>query len=154
MVHTMEDTIQIIRASTEELLQRLEVMAEVSVTEQDDIFFVQIETEEAGILIGYHGRNLESLQLLLGQIAFKKLGEWKRINLSVGDYREKREKQLQELALSTASRVEQTQTPTVLSQLTPAERRIVHMVLQDHPTVISESEGEGRSRQLVVKPRV
>jgi spoIIIJ-associated protein len=149
----MNDTITTTTQLTQELLNRLQVEGTAGVTEVEGGLLITIETQEPGILIGYHGRNLESFQLVLGQMLYKALGVWTRITVSVGDYRERREKQLQELAASAAERVTNTQEPVILSDLTPAERRIVHMALQDHATVISESEGEGRNRRLVVKPR-
>lgn len=149
----MNETLKVVEASALELLQQLEIEATVTTQESEGIVFVQIETQEAGILIGFHGRNLEALQLLLGQIILKKLGVWVKISVSVGDYRQKREAQLKEIALSAASRVEETQQPVVLAELSPSERRIVHLMLQDHPKVMSESEGEGRDRRLVVKVR-
>lgn len=149
----MEDTLKVVEESTFELLQQLGITATVVTEEKDGIVFIQIETEEAGILIGFHGRNLEAFQLMLGQIILKKLSVWVKISVSIGDYRQKREAQLKEIALSAAAQVEETQEPMVLNELSPSERRIVHMLLQDHPKVFSESEGEGRDRRLVVKVR-
>lgn len=142
-----------IKKLTEELLEKLEVEATVDLSEKDEAVWVTINSDEPGVLIGHYGRNLESIQILLGQMIFKKLGEWVRIVVTVGDYREKRELQLKELAISVATKVVQTGTPVFLSDLTPAERRIVHTALTDHPDVVSQSEGEGRFRKLVVKPR-
>lgn len=144
---------QLITSVTENLLKRLEIQAQVSVSEQDGATQVIIESDEAGVLIGHHGRNLEALQILVGQLIFKQLGEWVRIVLTVGDYRERRKQQLTELAESAAARVVETQAPVELGELTPAERRIIHMVLTDHPQVATESVGEGRDRKLTVKPR-
>lgn len=148
-----DDKNQLIASITEDLLKRLEITAQVSVSEEDGATLVGIESEEAGVLIGHHGRNLEALQILVGQLVFKQLNEWVRVVLTVGDYRERRKQQLTELAESAASRATETQAPVELGDLTPAERRIVHMVLTDHPQVTTESVGEGRDRKLTVKPR-
>lgn len=147
------ETLTLIKTLTEEMLTKLLIEHDVQVSEQDGAVLVQVETSEPGILIGYHGRSLESLQMMLGQIVYKKLGNWIRITVSVGDYRERREAQLKEMAISAAERVLQNNEPVYLAELTPSERRIVHMALQEHEGVISESEGEGRNRRLVVKPK-
>ncbi|RJR14800.1 KH domain-containing protein [Candidatus Microgenomates bacterium] len=136
-----------------ELLAKLQVDAEVGVSVAEEVYQVQIETPEPGILIGYHGRTLESFQLLLGQLIFKKTNEWVRLSVSVGDYRQRREKQLQEIAQSAVERVLAEREPVALGELSPSERRTVHLFLQDHQEVVSESEGEGRDRRLVIKPK-
>lgn len=148
-----EDKNQLIASLTEDLLKRLEITARVRVNEQDGATLVTIESEEAGVLIGHHGRNLEALQILVGQLVYKQLNEWVRIVLTVGDYRERRKQQLTELAQSVAQRVVDTRMPVELGDLTPAERRIIHMVLTDHPQVVTESTGEGRDRKMTVKLR-
>ncbi len=135
----------------EELLEKLEISATVEIQDKDSALWVTIGSPESGILIGRHGRNLEAVQVLLGQMLYKKTGAWERVIVSVGDYREKRNLQLQELAESAAAKVVQNQEPVVLSDLTPAERRIIHMHLAQHQEVTSESEGEGRFRHLIVK---
>lgn len=149
----MEETTSTIKAVTEELLAKLTVSATVVVSYEEDGYRVQIETEEPGILIGYHGKNLESVQLLLRQILFKKLGAWSPLFVSVGDYRERRAEQLKEMAFAAVQQVMEKNEEVILPELSPAERRTVHVLLQDHPDAVSESTGEGRNRRLVIKPR-
>lgn len=136
---------------TEELLTKLTVSGSVALEEKDGALHVKIETQEPAVLIGYHGRSLESIQILLGQMVYETLGEWVRLVVTVGDYRERREEQLKDLAFSAAQKVISTGDPESFSDLTPAERRTIHLVLADHPDVVSESEGEGRDRKLVIK---
>lgn len=136
-----------------EFLDKLEVTAEFSLVEEDGAIIVRMETEEPGVLIGHHGRSLEAIQVVLGQLVYKKLGQWVRIVVTVGDYRERRNEQLKELAQKTAERVIETQSEMVLSDLTPGERRIVHMALSEHPQVVSGSQGEGKNRHLIVSLR-
>jgi spoIIIJ-associated protein len=158
MDQTQLDTIAQI---TQDLLLHMNISGTVAVSaepssetnEVSPTVKVQIESEEAGILIGFHGKNLESLQIMLGQITFKKTGTWVRLLVSVGDYLARREEQLREIALSTAAKVMETSQPQPIADLSASERRIVHMALQDNPNVMSESEGEGRDRRLVVKLR-
>ncbi len=144
---------QLITTLAQDLLQKLNIEATVVVSEKDGAMWVAVETEDRGVLIGYHGRSLEAFQIILGQLVFKKLGTWVRIVVSVGDYRERREEQLKEMAKSAIERVLATGEAVVLSYLTPAERRLIHLELQENPQVTSESEGIGRERKLVVKLR-
>jgi spoIIIJ-associated protein len=87
MEHT--DTIKTI---TEDLLNRLEITGTVRIdVDETNAYRVHIETEETGLLIGFHGKTLESFQIILGIIVSKALGEWARVYVNVGDYREKSE---------------------------------------------------------------
>lgn len=148
-----KDTQKTIETLLTQLLEKLEIEATFTLVENDGAYKINIDTADPGVLIGYHGRNLEAIQILLGQIIYKHLNTWVRIVVSVGDYRERREEQIKELAQNIAQKVVETKSPMSLEDLTPAERRIVHMTLAEHPEVMSESEGEGKYRKLVVKLR-
>lgn len=143
-----------IEKATKELLEKLMVEAKVTVAKDpEDHFKVNIETSETGLLIGFHGATLNSLQLLLGVILYKKMGEWVRVVVDVGDYRKTREENIKEMAERIVKEVEVNNQPVVMPYLTPFERRVVHLLLSSHPKVTSESEGEGRERRVVIKPR-
>lgn len=120
---------------------------------EDETAVVQIETVEAGILIGRHGETIDALQTFLNQAVFNKTGEWYRIIVNIGDYRERREETLRGLAEAAAARVKDTGVPEPLFDLKPNERRIVHTILSEDPKISTESEGEGRDRHIVVKPK-
>ncbi len=149
----MSDTISIIETVAGDLLGKIEIPNQVNVTEADGVFLVNIETEESGILIGHHGKNLESLQIMLGLITAKKLDNWVRILVEVGDYRKRREEQLLQMAKNITSQVIESGQAVEMPYLSPNERRVVHMSLSDHPQVTTESVGVGRDRTLIVKPR-
>lgn len=142
-----------VKTLAEDLLARLEISAEVKVELADDTYQVKVETEESGLLIGYHGETLSSFQLILGLIVYKKLGQWARVVVEVGDYRAKREAQLREMAESYATQVVASGQPMTLPYLPPIERRIIHMALQDRTDVVTQSEGEGNQRRVVIKPK-
>lgn len=116
-------------------------------------FRVNIETVESGLLIGYHGETINSLQLLLGVILYKKTGNWVRVILDVGGYRQMREDSIREMVERMVAEVERTGQEVELPMLTPLERRIVHVMLAKNEKVISESHGEGKDRRLSIKPR-
>ncbi len=148
------DNIHTVKEITEELLGRLEVVGTVSVdVDETGAYRVHIETEETGLLIGYHGRTLESFQILLGIIVSKKLESWVKVYVNVGDYREKREETLMLMAQRAAERAISMGRPVELSNLSPSERRVIHLTLSGDERVETESIGEGSSRTLLVKPR-
>lgn len=150
----MEPTSQV-KQITEDLLNRLEVAGVVSVdVDETGAYQVQIDTEETGLLIGYHGRTLESFQILLSIIVSKKLQSWVKVYVNVGDYRQKREETLMHMAQRAAERAISYGRPVELSSLSPSERRVIHLTLGGDERVMTESVGEGMNRTLVVKPRM
>lgn len=148
-----KDKLKTIQQTAEKLLELLGVEVKVEVTQKEDSINVQLETQDPGVLIGYHGETLSAFQLILNVMAGKQTGEWKKIVVNVGDYRQKREEVLKRMALSAAQKAHFSGEPVSLTDLSPFERRIVHLVLSDNLDVETFSEGTGKERHLVVKPR-
>ena len=136
-----------------QVLKLLEIDATFDVSEEEDVINVNLNTEDAALVIGYHGDTLDSLQVILSLMISKKLGEFKRVSLEVADYKKNREEWLTNLAYQTKERVLAENKEIYLPDLKPWERRIVHVLLAEDSEVISESVGEGKDRVLVIKPR-
>lgn len=140
-----------------DLLKKLEITPEkITVKETEESTFnidIKLKEADSGILIGYHGDTLSALQLMIGLIAYKQSGSWTRAILNIGDYRQKREESLKNLAEDTAQRVKFSNEPIALFNLNPFERRTVHLILEADKDILTESEGEGRNRHLIVKPK-
>ncbi len=149
------EPLTVIKEVTEDLLKRLGISGDVTIdTDESGAYRVNIETEETGLLIGFHGRTLESFQMILGMIVAKKLGTWERVYVNVGDYREKREEALMYMAQRASERAITTGRPVELSHLSAAERRVIHLTLSGDERVSTESVGEGRERKLIISPKV
>ena len=144
---------KIVQDTTEELLKLLEIQGDFEVKETEEAIEINLNTEDSGIVIGYHGDTLESLQLILSLCIARKLGEFKRVSIEVGEYKKKREEWLKNLAAETKDRVLSENKEVYLADLKSWERRVVHMILQNDQEVVSESIGEGKDRVLVVKPK-
>ncbi|MFC1727194.1 protein jag [Patescibacteria group bacterium] len=144
----------VVKKLASKLVKNLKVKAQISVTEDDQgLVHVQIETEDPGVLIGYHGETLSSLQLILAMMLYRQTEEWIRILINVGDYRERRRESLLRMAMSAVQRVKFSNESQALPSMSSAERRIIHMELANYPEVETESEGEGSYRRVVVKPK-
>ena len=129
--------------------------ANVAVAEgEEESFQIDINGEDLGALIGYHGETLSSLQLFLNLLVHRKIGEWRRVLVDIGGYRKEREQKLFDLARRTADKVRFLQTPVTLTPMPSFERRLVHMALGEEEGVETESKGEGWERRVVVKPTV
>lgn len=145
--------LEVIKKTTEKLLDLLQIEAAVSVEEAEEGVSVVLETEESGIVIGHHGETLEALQLVLSLVVAKELGKFTRVALEVGDYRKSREEYLRSIAVSSKEKALSTGEEVPLPMLKSWERRVIHLMFQDDKEVLSESVGEGKERVLVVKPR-
>ncbi len=144
---------QTIEAIVGEFLKKLGIDGDFTLEETDGTLLILLNTNDSGIVIGYHGEILEAMQLILSLMIARRLDRFVRITLEVGDYRKNREEYLKQLAEKMKERALSEQREQVISQLKPWERRIVHLFFQDDKEVLSESEGEGRERILVIKPR-
>jgi spoIIIJ-associated protein len=67
----------------------LGIDAEMAITEDEEAISVNLESEDTGMIIGYHGETLEALQLVLSLVLAKEQGEFKRVSVEVGDYKKK-----------------------------------------------------------------
>ena len=147
--------IELVKDHAQKLLKLMGSEADVEVVEdiENDAIKVNIITEsERGLLIGNHGETLTSFQAALGMMLKQKIGGWRRITVDIGDWREKQEEYLKNLAIQTADRVKETGNPQSLYNLNPSQRRIIHVVLSEIEGIETESTGEGEERYLVVKP--
>lgn len=146
---------KIIKATTQGLLDLLNIDGTFDIVEKEDSDNIEIvlDTPDTGIVIGYHGDTLEALQLVLSLCISKKIGKFKHVSIEVGDYRKNRTDWLRNLALTTKERVVAENKELALPELKSWERRVIHLIFQDDKEVVSESQGEGRDRVLVVRPR-
>ena len=111
---------------------------------------VDIDGDDTGYLIGYRGEVLNSLQTILTNIASKDLNCKVKVLLNINGYREKREKDLENLAGKIAGTVIKTKKSITLEPMTAYERKIIHLKLQDSDKVETYSIGEEPYRKIVV----
>ncbi len=148
---------QLITNFIEELSENLEmsINTEVQKDNEDNVFNVSLEIEnedESGLLIGKHGSTLSSIQKILGMHLFKETGEWTRVLVDIGGYRQSQQEKIEQLAHNAADRARFFAQPVEMSPMNPYKRRLVHTALSSDPDVETESTGEGKSRRVVVKP--
>lgn len=137
----------------EKLLSLLEIEGTFSLEQNGEILDILMETKDTGMIIGYHGEILESLQLVLSLAIAKKLGRFVRVSMEVDDYKKNRTDYLEKLAIQTKEKALAESSEQVLHSLKSWERRIVHLFLQNDDQVTSESSGEGKERVLIIRPK-
>jgi len=122
---------------------------EVTVNENEVSF--ALHGEKLGKLIGFHGDNLQSLQILLSGLKVKGEGSL-RLFIDVDGYKANRNQAIIDLANKTAEQAIKIERNIHLDPMNAYERRIVHTTLQEREDVTTESTGEGEKRHVVVKP--
>ena len=115
-----------------------------------------ITSEENPILIGKGGKTLEDIQVLVRTIVNGDLDESEElyhVSVDCGGYKQQRNKQIEILATKVAKEVAETKVEAHLEPMNSYERRVVHAKLSDWRDVYTESEGEGKDRHIVIKPK-
>jgi spoIIIJ-associated protein len=112
---------------------------------------VTIEGEDLGYLIGYRGNTLNSLQLIFAQMLSSEIGEVVTVLIDVNEYRKRREDYLRSLAYRASRQAKESGQDVELPPLPALERRIVHLTLKGEEGIITESEGEGEARHIILK---
>lgn len=116
-------------------------------------FVLDIVGADLGILIGRRGETLRDLEYLTRLVVANRTHSNERFMVDVEGYRTRRERVLRELAKRMADRVKQNRQPITLEAMPPNERRIVHIALKEHPSVKTQSIGEGDRRRVMILPK-
>ena len=111
---------------------------------------VEVNGENTGYLIGYRGEVLNNIQTILTNVASRGLNCKVKVLLNIGGYREKREKDLENLANKIAGSVIKTRKSITLEPMSAYERKIIHLKLQDNDKVETHSVGEEPYRKVVI----
>lgn len=107
--------------------------------------------EASGLLVGREGHTLAAVQYLASRIIAKRIGGSVRLQIDAGNYRERQDDRLKELALSLAERVKATRRPQSTRPLSAYQRRIVHLALEGDEAVQTHSKGEGAQRRVIIQ---
>lgn len=122
----------------------------VNVKVEANAINLTLEGDELGFIIGRRGETLDAIQYLTGLVANKVDGEYVRISINSGSFREKREKTLQGLAVKLANTVIRTSKNITLEPMNPYERRIIHAAVSRINGATSKSIGEEPNRRVVI----
>ncbi len=141
------------RALVAQVVAALELAATVDVREDEEQVVVTCSGPDVGLLIGRHGRTIDSVQYLLNAIAHRAYGdERKEVVVDAAGYRERRRATLEALAVRVAERVRESGRAEELEPMTAVERKVVHLRLKDAEGVTTTSEGTEPNRYVVVLP--
>lgn len=132
------------------VLDAMEIVADIEVKEEAEILKINLSGPKMGLIIGYRGETLDSLQYLTSLVV-NKGNEYKRVILDTEGYRMKREETLKRLADKTAYKVRKYGRSMKLEPMNPYERRIIHSSLQGADKIKTYSIGDEPFRRVVVE---
>ena len=137
------------------LLSSLKVDVKTFFRDKDDFdtksLYFEIEGDDSGLIIGRKGETLRSFEFLISFIIKRQLDKRVRVILDVEGYQERRSSNLVSIAESNAKKVIKYGKPIKMDPMSPFDRRIIHLALEKDKKVITESQGSGARRQVVIK---
>ena len=132
------------------IIDDMDVEGAISSTSNRRSINMQIDTNEPGRIIGYHGKVLKSLQLLAQNYLYNRYSRTFYITINVNDYVEHRAEVLQSYAQKLATRVLEEGRSQVTEPMSSSERKIIHRIISRMEGVTSYSEGDEPNRYVVV----
>lgn len=149
----MEESILYAKKYLEDLLSFFGLNTDVYATNSDDeVIELHVpSTHLNGFLIGQHGDTLRSMQFMVSSALKNNDYEVSRVSIDVADYKRQRSDRLAKQAELWLEEVKKTGEPKSLRPMNSADRRTVHKLASEYG-LITESEGEGRDRHIVLKP--
>ena len=138
----------------EEILDSLDLDADVEVDEEDGVLTGRLHGEGLGLFIGRRGQTIDAVQHLAQRIVFPEGPSSVRVVIDADGYRERRAATLRAQADDAADEAISDGRPVELEPLPPFERRIVHEYMRERGDVDTHSEGEEPERYLIITPRV
>ena len=146
------EEIEIAKELTKGLLERMGVRTEVEGFLKEGNLYLEIKGDQEGILIGKHGRTLESLQMLVNRMVNKRLKNAMRVILDIDGYRKRRADSVTQMALRLGDEAKRTGHSQVAELLNAYDRRIIHLTLKEDPFLKTESIGEGELKKVKIIP--
>lgn len=146
------EEIEIAKQFTIGLLERMGVKTKVEGFLKEGALCLEIKGDQEGILIGKHGRTLESLQLLINRMVNKRLKNAIRVILDIDDYRKRRADSMAEMAHRLGEKVKGTGHSLTVGPFNAHDRRIIHVTLKEDPSLKTESLGEGELKKVKIIP--
>lgn len=140
-----------IRAMLADLVRLMGCPSEVDISQDEsNKVLAHLAGDNLDLLIGPEGQTLDSLQYVMRKMIGKRYPEKIVFALDAGGFREARMKELEERALALAREVKETGKTKAIPPINPAERRIVHMALQNDTAIRSRSVGEGLFKKVLI----
>ena len=134
-----------------EIINKMNIKANIIVNVEDKIFNVSIKGRDNAILIGKDGKNMSSLQLLMRQTLRSKTNFNIKVNIDISNYKQRKEHLFENDIKSIINEVLTSKTDTTLEPMNSYKRRIVHNVASNYYNIETISSGEEPERYVTIK---
>ena len=148
-----EDVINHIKDLIKEIIVCMGLTVNMEVKKREETLSITLYTSNNAVLIGKDAKTLDALNTIIKQSIFKDLGVNYKFVLDIGEYKQKKEWNLEKMAKQIAREVAKTKVEAKLDPMNSYERRIIHNVLGQNKKVYTESTGEEPNRYVVIKPK-
>ena len=148
--YDIDQVVEEVTSYVQGIIDDMDVEGAISSTSNRRSINMQIDTNEPGRIIGYHGKVLKSLQLLAQNYLYNRYSRTFYITINVNDYVEHRAEVLQSYAQKLATRVLEEGRSQVTDPMSSSERKIIHRIISRMEGVTSYSEGDEPNRYVVV----
>jgi spoIIIJ-associated protein len=138
--------------SLEDLLDHMDLDADVHIREDGEAIVLDIEGPDAGRAIGKKGQTLDALQFLVNKMVNRFPGGRRHVVVDSGDYRERHDMNLEALARREAKRAVTEGKIITLEPMSARDRRVIHLSLAKLEDVSTESQGQGMQRRIQIIP--
>ena len=146
----IEEVVASVTAYVQKIVDEMDVEATLSSSHNRRTINMQIDTNEPGRVIGYHGKVLKALQLLAQNYLYNQYSKSSYISINVNDYVEHRAEVLQSYAQKLAQRALEDRRSQHTDPMSNSERKIIHRIISRIDGVTSYSEGDEPNRYVVV----
>lgn len=146
-----QEVIEYIKSYLKEVTEKMGLSAQFEIQKRDNHIKINIISDNSPILIGKNGRTLNAMQDLLKQTLQVQVGVNINIIIDANEYREKKQKNIERLAIKLAKEVRKTKVDVKMDSMNSFERRLVHNALTNFKGVSTISEGEEPNRYVIIK---
>ena len=148
---TLAETEKLAKEWLEGLVYAYNINATVTTEIKGQEVYANINGENLGVLIGYHGEAMEAIGHLANNYVYNKLKNAARVFVDVSGYRQKRVEELKATALKLADRVKENKRKYKLDPMNSYERRVIHEALANVANITTHSEGVDPNRYLIIE---
>jgi spoIIIJ-associated protein len=141
-----------LRAFLSRVLDELGLAGNIRISEGPEQLSAEINGEDMGIFIGRRGQTIDAVEYLASIAVFSGAHPRRRVELDAEGYKDRRRRQIEQVALRKADEAAKRGRPVQLAPMTPAERKIVHLTLRDRTDVATASQGREPNRSVVISP--
>jgi spoIIIJ-associated protein len=154
-----DDVVRMTRETVENLVSKMKVDARVTARygekseNEESPILVDIRGDDLSVLIGRRSETLNALQYISSLIVSKEAGHYVQLVVDVEGYRNRRERQLRQLARRMAEQAIRSRRRQVLEPMSASDRRIIHLELRSNPEVDTLSVGDEPNRKVTIIPK-